>query len=53
MRGWYRREPGPLLELRTVVAADGTRSRSWQWMANFAIAVLLVLVGFAVLGFAA
>jgi Zn-dependent protease with chaperone function len=50
--GWYRREPGPLLELRSIVAADGTRTRSWQWMFNFTMAVVLTLIGFAVLALA-
>ena len=44
-RGWYRRLPGPAIELRDVVAADGTRSRSWEWVARYAASVLVVLVG--------
>lgn len=52
VHGWYRRDPGPLLDLRTIVAADGTRTRSWQWAADFVMSVVIVLVGFAVLCFA-
>ena len=47
-RGWYRRLPGPVVELRDVVAADGTRSRSWEWVARFAVSVLLAAVGVVV-----
>ncbi|MDQ3574906.1 MAG: M48 family metalloprotease [Actinomycetota bacterium] len=44
-RGWYRRLPGPVVELREVVAADGTRSRSWEWAARYAVSVLLIAAG--------
>lgn len=44
-RGWYRRLPGPGIELRDVVAADGSRARSWEWVARYAGSVLLVVVG--------
>ena len=44
-RGWYRRMPGPIIELRDVVAADGTKSRAWEWFARYAVSVILVLVG--------
>jgi Zn-dependent protease with chaperone function len=44
-RGWYRRMPGPVIELRDVRADDGTRSRSWEWVARYAGSVLLVIVG--------
>ena len=47
-RGWYRRTPGPVIELRDVVAGDGTRSRSWEWAARYAISVLLVAAGVVV-----
>ncbi|HEX2063943.1 MAG TPA: hypothetical protein VHE80_05945, partial [Acidimicrobiales bacterium] len=47
-RGWYRRAPGPVVELREVVAGDGTRSRSWLWAARYAGSVLLVVVGLVV-----
>ncbi|HSH58422.1 MAG TPA: zinc metalloprotease HtpX [Acidimicrobiales bacterium] len=47
-KGWYRRMPGPVVELREVVAADGTRSRAWEWAARYAAAVLLVAAGVVV-----
>jgi Zn-dependent protease with chaperone function len=44
-RGWYRRMPGPVIELREVVATDGTKARAWEWVARYAASVLLVLIG--------
>jgi Zn-dependent protease with chaperone function len=44
-RGWYRRLPGPAIELRDVQAADGRRARTWEWVARYAAAVVLVLAG--------
>jgi hypothetical protein len=40
--------PGPVVELREVTAADGTRSRSWEWAARYAVAVLLLAAGVVV-----
>ena len=48
-RGWYRRQPGPSIELRDVYTGDGRRSRSWQWVARYAAAVLLVVGGVVVM----
>jgi hypothetical protein len=48
-RGWYRRSPGPRVELREVVAADGRRARSFQWIAAYAASGLLVLAGVVVM----
>jgi hypothetical protein len=44
-RGWYRRLPGPVIELREVQAADGSRARSWEWVARYAASALLTLIG--------
>lgn len=44
-RGWYRRTPGPVVELRDVKTGDGRRSRAWEWAARYAASVLLALVG--------
>ena len=44
-RGWYRRAPGPMIELRQVVAADGRRARCWTYMARYGGSVALVAVG--------
>jgi len=48
-RGWYRRMPGPVIELREVWASDGTRSRSWEWMARFIVSGLVLLAGVVVM----
>lgn len=48
-RGWYRRAPGPVIELREVWASDGTRSRSWEWMARFAASGLVLFAGVVVM----
>ncbi len=44
-RGWYRRMPGPVLELATVVAADGRRARAWEWLARYTAAALVLAAG--------
>jgi hypothetical protein len=49
VRGWYRRMPGPVLELAAVVAADGRRARAWEWLARYAAAAVLLVVGVVVL----
>jgi heat shock protein HtpX len=48
-RGWYRRAPGPVVELREVWASDGTRSRSWEWMARFVASGLVLFAGVIVM----
>ena len=48
-RGWYRRLPGPAIELRDVRAADGRRARTWEWVARYAAAAVLVAVGVALM----
>jgi Zn-dependent protease with chaperone function len=48
-RGWYRRMPGPVIELRDVHAATGRRARAWEWVARYVGAVLLVLAGVALM----
>ncbi|HLI55623.1 MAG TPA: M48 family metalloprotease, partial [Actinomycetota bacterium] len=44
-RGWYRRSPAPYVELKDIVAADGRRSRSWQWAYDYVAAAALAVVG--------
>jgi Zn-dependent protease with chaperone function len=45
-RGWYRRMPNPVIELRDVRAVDGSRrSRTWRWVVRYACAAALVVVG--------
>jgi hypothetical protein len=48
-RGWYRRTPGPVVELREVWASDGTRSRSWEWTARFIASGLVLFAGVVVM----
>jgi Zn-dependent protease with chaperone function len=45
VRGWYRRNPAPLLELRELVPAEGPRVRGFQWVAAYALAALLAVGG--------
>lgn len=44
-RGWYRRSPGPSIELERVFAADGRQARSFTAHARYAGSAALVLVG--------
>ncbi|MGH9125601.1 MAG: M48 family metalloprotease [Acidimicrobiales bacterium] len=45
VHGWYRRGPAPVLELRDITAADGTTSRSRQWVAAYLLSVAILLPG--------
>jgi hypothetical protein len=47
-RGWYRRMPGPMIELRDVTA-DGKRARTWEWVARYAGSCLVFAAGLIVL----
>ena len=47
-RGWYRRSPTPVVELRDISAADGTRTRSWQWAFDYLLGLGVGLVGLLV-----
>ena len=44
-QGWYRRGPGPVIELRRVAAADGRHARCYTSTARHAAAWLLVIAG--------
>jgi hypothetical protein len=44
-RGWYRRLPGPAIELREVHAADGTKARTFSWVTRYVASGLVLLVG--------
>jgi len=49
-RGWFRRMPGPVVELRQVEAADGSRrARSFQWVARYAGSAIVLFVGIVVM----
>jgi heat shock protein HtpX len=43
--GWYRRAPGPVLELRWVAAGNGQRARCFTWVARYALAAVLLFAG--------
>ena len=45
VRGWNRRAPGPVLELRDLVPAEGARVRGWRWVAEYVVGVVLAVVG--------
>jgi hypothetical protein len=47
-RGWYRRTPNPVIELRELRATDGRRARPYLWLARFVAAGVLVGAGLAV-----
>ncbi len=45
-RGWYRRKPGPIIELRDVQrVGSGRRARTWWWAAAYAVSIGLVVAG--------
>ena len=48
-RGWYRRMPGPAIELRDVHTVSGRKARSWEWVARYAGSVLLIFAGVALM----
>jgi hypothetical protein len=45
VRGWYRRTPEPVIELRELRASDGRRVRPFLWLARFVCAGALVATG--------
>ena len=47
VRGWYRRNPAPVLELRRLDAADGSRVRGFLWIGAYLLGVGLALAGSA------
>lgn len=48
-RGWYRRGPGPVIELRDVHAAYGGKARTWWWAAAYAGSVAVLVAGVVVM----
>jgi hypothetical protein len=48
-RGWYRRIPGPAIELRDVHTVSGRKARSWEWVARYTGSVLLIFAGVALM----
>jgi hypothetical protein len=48
-RGWYRRVPGPVIELRDVHAVEGDlHARTWEWWARYAASGLLLAAGLVI-----
>jgi Zn-dependent protease with chaperone function len=47
-RGWYRRTPGPVVELREVESHDGRRARTWEWLARYVASALVLAAGMVV-----
>ena len=45
VQGWYRRSPGPSIELQHLFAADGRQARSFTAHARYAGSAVLLLVG--------
>ncbi len=45
VNGWYRRTPGPVLELRELQPASGRPVRGFVWIAAYLLAVALTVVG--------
>lgn len=43
--GWYRRMPGPIVELRSVHGPGGQHARTWEWAMRKTAAWLVVAAG--------
>ena len=48
-QGWYRRLPGPTVELRGVTAADGTHTKTYTWVTRYVASGLVLLAGLIVM----
>ncbi len=47
VRGWYRRTPAPVLELRSLVPERGRTVRGVGWIGSYVLAAVLALAGSA------
>ena len=47
VRGWYRRDPAPFVELRRLDAAGSPPVRGWTWVAGYLLGTGLALAGAA------
>lgn len=45
VRGWYRRAPAPVVELRELIPDHGARVRGVQWLAAYAVALVMCVAG--------
>jgi Zn-dependent protease with chaperone function len=43
--GWYRRSPGPVIEVREVHASGGQTARTWWYPIAYGLSALVLLVG--------
>lgn len=48
VRGWYRRTPNPVIELRELATADGRTVRPGLWITRFVLAGAVIAAGLAV-----
>ncbi|MBV8304877.1 MAG: protease, partial [Acidimicrobiia bacterium] len=48
-QGWYRRTPGPAVELRAVTAADGVQTKTYTWVTRYVASGLVLLAGLIVM----
>ncbi|HEV3352917.1 MAG TPA: M48 family metalloprotease [Acidimicrobiales bacterium] len=48
-QGWYRRLPGPAVELRSVIATDGTQTKTYTWVTRYVASGLVLLAGLIVM----
>jgi len=46
--GWYHRSPGPVIEVRSVQAADGMATKTWRWVACYICSALVLVAGLLV-----
>jgi hypothetical protein len=46
--GWYHRNPGPVIEVRSVQAADGRSTKTWWWATCYAASGLVLAAGLIV-----
>jgi Zn-dependent protease with chaperone function len=46
--GWYRRSPGPVIEVREVRAAGGQTARTWWYPVAYGLSALVLLAGLIV-----
>ena len=44
-RGWYRRTPSPVVELREVKIEGGQGGRCWTWISGYGLAWLVIAAG--------
>lgn len=46
--GWYHRTPGPVIEVRSVKAADGRATTTWWWAICYGASALVLVAGLIV-----